>query len=478
VAKAENGAVPTGNVTFKLDGDTVTGSSNIALNDDGTATFALTGLTAGNHTLSVEYGGDGNYNETSATLTITVNRKTIAVPAARTGLTYNGAAQIGVSEGTGYIVSSNTATNAGSYTAIVTPDGNHQWDESTDATASRTVDFTIGKKPVTVIADNKSKYVGADDPTLTYTVSPTLVSGDTLNGSLKYTGTTVGIYDIIENRAFDNPNYAVTFVKGTMTILHTPATDEVVVKIDNLPNPVKTVVDADKVTEVTNAYNALSDTEKAQISQGDKDKLVVAQMAAGTVNGTTGNVIVSRDNLPWNVRLIVTPIDSATANFIVFSGKLTDKELLALFDLKLIDTLTGEAYELPAGQTVTVEMGGVLLNGAMNTVIAHEKPDGTIEYISATVEGTKITFKASSFSLYGVATQNTSASTSTSNSSNPGSTTNPDTYDSGTGNSDFPDTRDSSKVTLWVLLCGMALIGLVITGRRRKSGLYKMENND
>lgn len=78
--------------------------------------------------------------------------------------------------------------------------------------------INVQRKAVTVTAENKEKIFGAADPLLTWNVNPALIDGDTLTGSLKYTGLTVGNYDIVEDTPFDNPNYDITFVKGTMTI--------------------------------------------------------------------------------------------------------------------------------------------------------------------------------------------------------------------------------------------------------------------
>ena len=75
-----------------------------------------------------------------------------------------------------------------------------------------------------------------------------------------------------------------------------------------------------------------------------------------------------------------------------FFDKLTDKKLFVLYDISLINTLTGDKYELPVGETVTVEIAGLNLTGAENIVMAHEKKNGTIEYITGTINSNKITF--------------------------------------------------------------------------------------
>ena len=65
---------PTGTVQF-VDGGTNLGNGNVTA---GVATFSTSALTPGQHTISANYGGDGNYNGSSATVTEGVQRTTTA----------------------------------------------------------------------------------------------------------------------------------------------------------------------------------------------------------------------------------------------------------------------------------------------------------------------------------------------------------------------------------------------------------------
>ena len=79
---------------------------------------------------------------------------------------------------------------------------------------------TITAKEVTVTPDNKSKVYEEKDPKLTYIVSGVL-SGETLKGITlaRAEGENAGEYDITGTAdAGANPNYDVTFAKGTFTI--------------------------------------------------------------------------------------------------------------------------------------------------------------------------------------------------------------------------------------------------------------------
>ncbi len=57
---------PTGTVQFKVDGTNI--GPPLALNGSGVATFATSSLSAGIHTITADYNGDGNFNPSSGTL--------------------------------------------------------------------------------------------------------------------------------------------------------------------------------------------------------------------------------------------------------------------------------------------------------------------------------------------------------------------------------------------------------------------------
>ena len=65
--------IPTGNVTL-WDGNKKLGTSD--LDSSGRATFSISTLSKGNHSITVKYGGDGDYNDSiSQTLIQVVNQK-------------------------------------------------------------------------------------------------------------------------------------------------------------------------------------------------------------------------------------------------------------------------------------------------------------------------------------------------------------------------------------------------------------------
>jgi len=80
-------------------------------------------------------------------------------------------------------------------------------------------DLTIGAKTVTVTAAAKSKTYGDADPALTYTSAPSLVTGDSFNGSLsRLPGENVGTCAINQGTLALNGNYTLTYVGANLTI--------------------------------------------------------------------------------------------------------------------------------------------------------------------------------------------------------------------------------------------------------------------
>ena len=164
-----------------------------------TATFTVTDkdtqtLTFGKDSLSVQYGDTAKNTVSGAhtALTYESDKESVATVAADGTVTAK-------SIGTAKI----TAKAAGT-------------DEYSAAEASYIV--TVTRKAVTVTADNKTKAVGENDPTLTATVTG-LVGSDTVNYTLsRASGETVGTYTITPSGDAEQGSYTVTYKTGTLTI--------------------------------------------------------------------------------------------------------------------------------------------------------------------------------------------------------------------------------------------------------------------
>ena len=220
---------PTGTVEF-FDKTVSLGTATLS---EGSASLDVSGLTAGAHSLTARYGGDDDFNGSTSQAVA----YTIIGDSSGTALTIEGGNVVKTYGDPNFIL-----TAKGGPAGAVAWRSNHpelvSMDPSTGEAAikgatngtivivtatksdvSASVTVTVNKKPVTVTADDKHKRVGEADPPLTYTASPAPLQGDVLAGSLKYIGSEPGKYDIVEDIPFAaDPNYAVTFVKGTMTI--------------------------------------------------------------------------------------------------------------------------------------------------------------------------------------------------------------------------------------------------------------------
>ena len=73
----------------------------------------------------------------------TSEEKAIEIPTANPNLVYNGNPQIGVNEGTGYTLTDNTATDAGTYTAKATLEAGYKWSDG--STEVKNISFEIKK---------------------------------------------------------------------------------------------------------------------------------------------------------------------------------------------------------------------------------------------------------------------------------------------------------------------------------------------
>ena len=209
---------------------------------------------AGDTTITATAAQTNDYASASASYTLTVNKLRIAVPApGKNKLEYDGTTQTYMPDrlDTAYCtITDNTAkdvrANNAHYTATVslTDTANTEWATATESNiSSRTYEFWITPKPITVTALDKKITAGQPAPDLTtaklgedYTITG-LYDGDSLGSIVLYyadpadTTTEVtpdtgkaGTYAIVARLdGTGNPNYAPTFVSGTLTIANRPS---------------------------------------------------------------------------------------------------------------------------------------------------------------------------------------------------------------------------------------------------------------
>lgn len=142
-------------------------------------------------------------------------------PTAATGLVYNGTEQIGVAEGEGYDLVSNSATNAGTYTTIATLKDGYVW---SDGTADPVVlTWSIGKAILTASYQSRTITVG-QTPVLAVDVNG-FVNGEDASTAAGYEAPTASAADSLDEGTYEitprggnADNYQFAYVGGTLTV--------------------------------------------------------------------------------------------------------------------------------------------------------------------------------------------------------------------------------------------------------------------
>ena len=208
-----SGGTPTGTVTFK-DGTTTLGAAT--LNGSGQAAFSTTALTAGSHSITASYSGDGNYAaSTSSVLTQTVNQSSSS-----TGLTSSANPS---TYGSAVTFTATVSGTGGTPTGTVTfKDGGTTLGTGTLNGSGQAVFSTgslaVGTHPITAVYGGDSNYSASTSATLTQTVvanSSTTAIASSINPSavgqaVTFTATVTG--------SGGTPTGSVTFKDGATTL--------------------------------------------------------------------------------------------------------------------------------------------------------------------------------------------------------------------------------------------------------------------
>ncbi len=230
----EYDATTSAGVGYTIEGGSVTGDVTItASNGSFNNSSVGTGKTV-TGTITVSGADAGNYEFTkveSTTASITKKGLTVAnavaankvydgtTSASITGATLVGAISgdaVSIGNAVGTFSQKNVGNNI-SVTAAITltgaSSGNYSLSQPTGLSAN------ITKKTITVTANNRSKDCNQNDPTLTYSFSPSLASGDSFSGTLsRESGEELGEYDILQGTLSLSSNYTLVFNKGVFTI--------------------------------------------------------------------------------------------------------------------------------------------------------------------------------------------------------------------------------------------------------------------
>ena len=263
-------------------------------------TYAITGsYTDGNYDITFT---NGTYTITERKITVTVDGKTSVYGdeiATLTGKVTSGSVFAG--DGTVYTLSTTatSASNVGSYDIT----GTCTNDNYSITFANTKGSYTVTKRAITVVIDDKTSVYGNNLETLTATTTDGVANADgiaTIVALTKDEGATVGTYDITGECV--NDNYTVTFTNGTYTITKRDIT--------------VTVTDVE--TDNTVTFEALTQKFRWTVSQGnivDGDDLnvevylviggteITADNFRATFCGGTHTLTARFDNDNYNISL-------------------------------------------------------------------------------------------------------------------------------------------------------------------------------
>ncbi|WP_218026532.1 MBG domain-containing protein, partial [Flavobacterium flevense] len=215
-----------------------TGAYTYSWSPSGGTAATATGLTAGTYTVTVT---DANACTAIQSFTITeptaISFTTTSLAGYDYNSTYNqsvvvtgGTAPITFDVFSGNLPSGLNLSSTGDISGASTKvDDSNFTIRATDAngcTATYNYTLELNQIPITVTANAaQSKVYGENDPVLTYTVTPELLSGDTFTGTLtRAIGENIGTYTINQGTLSAGDKYLITYVSDDFSITAKPIT--------------------------------------------------------------------------------------------------------------------------------------------------------------------------------------------------------------------------------------------------------------
>jgi len=340
-ATLESGGVGVGGrtINFTLNGTSV---GSAITNGSGVATLSnipLTGINVGTYLggvgsgIGASFAGDGTYNASSGTATLTVNQRAITVTAVTDTKVYDGnttssgvptitSGTLAVGDTVTWIQTFNNA-NVG-VGKTLTPAGTVTDGNGGNNYAITFVTDTTGvitARALTITADaGQSKVYGNADPLFTYQITAgTLVAGDSLSGTLgRVAGENVGNYAITQSTLTAGTNYTITFVSNDFIITTRPAS---VTPNDNS----KAYGDLDPAPLTTGTLTGFlpADNVTATYTRAAGETIGTYTISATlTPAGVLGNYNITYNTANFTITgIIVTP--TITANDKVYDGNNT-----------------------------------------------------------------------------------------------------------------------------------------------------------
>jgi uncharacterized protein YfeS len=306
-------------------GDSFTGTLTRAAGDN-VGTYAITqgSLSAGSN-YALSYAGD-NFSITSKTITVTANASQSKVyGAVDPVLTYSVSPSLETGDSFTGTLARAAGNNVGTYAITqgsLSAGPNYALSYAGD-------NFSIIPIAITVTANaSQSKVYGAVDPVLTYTVSPSLVTGDSFSGTLaRAAGDNVGTYAITQGSLSASSNYVLTYSGNSFVI--TKANQTIIWKqvlefgCDGGTTTVLTAVSSSGLPVSYSSFNNLVSISGNSISLLDYVSTTITASQLGDANynpasGVSLPIVNSQPNLIRKHFDSVIFFDNSSNNFISY----------------------------------------------------------------------------------------------------------------------------------------------------------------
>jgi hypothetical protein len=355
---------------------TLTATYTGLVNGDTPATFAISPNTppvlstvpatshAGNYTISVSGAYDPNYTISYVNGTLTINPAPLTIAAANQSMVYGGTLPTLTATYTGLVngdtpATFNTSPNVPPALSTV-PATSHAGTYAITVSGAVDPDYaisyvngtlTITPAPLTITADNQSRVYGAPNPTFTASYSG-FVNGDTPASlttppSFATTATVsspVGTYPITVSGATD-PDYTITFVSGTLTIVQDTAT----------PTGSPSANPSYFGQTLTLTATVTADAPGSGTPTGTVDFFdSTTATDLGTVTLSSGMASVSMSTLPPGSQTITLSY-SGDGNFLAGTGTLTATIVPSVY---VLDATSNAALGL--GGSSSIQIGGLV----------------------------------------------------------------------------------------------------------------------
>ena len=247
--------------------------------------------------------------------------------------------------------------------------------------------MSITQKAITVTAEAKTKMYGEVDPALSYTVSPSLETGDTFTGSLsRAAGENVGDYAIASTLA--NANYDITFVADNLRITQKAIT----ITADANQSKIYGEVDPTLTSQITTGSLVDSDVLTGSLTRAVGEDVDDYAIAIGDLSaGENYDITFVSDDLSITKAMLIATVDDEnrdygvvnpafTFRYVGFKNGDTETDLDTAPTAMTSATVTSDAgtYAITASggtatnYTITNVNGTLTINAILATVITND----------------------------------------------------------------------------------------------------------